>query len=104
MRFVSRTVPDLTAAAYVDFPLPAHLSATVRGSVTGSQGVFSERFSGTRITLDPYTLLGATVRWQAGPAVGLQVFANNLLDATYMTAYDRPGVPLSVGVGVRVSR
>ena len=36
--------------------------------------------------------------------MGLQVCANNLLDAAYMTAYDRPGVPLSVGVGVRVGR
>jgi vitamin B12 transporter len=97
-------VPDLTAGAYVDFPLPAHLSATVRGSVTGSQVVFSERFSGTRITLDPYTLLGAALHWQATSALGAQLSVDNALDARYMTAYDRPGVPLSVWFGLRVSR
>jgi len=95
-------VPDLTAGASVDFPLPARLSVTVRGSVTGSQVVFSERFSGQRVRLDPYTLLGAALHWQAAAGVGLQLSVNNALNVQYMTAYDRPGVPLSVGIGVRL--
>jgi vitamin B12 transporter len=97
-------VPGLVVGASADFPLLARLSATVRGSVTGSQVVFSERFSGTRVTLDPYTLLGAAVRWQAAPAVSVQLAVDNALNVHYMAAYDRPGVPLRVGVGVHVRR
>jgi vitamin B12 transporter len=95
-------VPGFTAAGFVDIPLPAQMSATLRGSVTGSRVAFSERFSGERIMLDSYTLVGATVRWLVGPRVNLQVVGNNLLNVNYQTAYDRPGVPLRVGFGVLV--
>jgi outer membrane cobalamin receptor len=97
-------VPEWTGNVVLDGDLTRVFSASLRGRVVGRQEVFTERFSGARATLDPYFLLGLTVRARLRPWLETYVRGENLLDAEYDTAYDRPGMPLTVIGGVRVTR
>ncbi len=96
-------VPRVTGSAFIDGALSRTLSATVRGTLVGRQVVFSERFAGDRIPLDPYGLLGMTVRWQASDHATFHLRVENILDTDYATAFDRPGLPLTAILGVRLT-
>lgn len=96
-------MPSVTGNGFVDVGLSRALSATLRATVVGSQVVFTERFAGQRVTLDPYALVGTTVRWQASGHASLHLVVENLLDNDYTTAFDRPGLPLTVVVGMRLT-
>ena len=73
-----------------------------RVTVVGHQTVLSERFSGQRVNEPAYALLEVLLQWHAGKAVDLYTRLNNLLDAKYQLAYDRPGTPRTAVVGVRL--
>ena len=96
-------VPSITGNGFVDVTLSPALSATVRGMVVGEQVVFSERFAGQRITLDPYAVLGMTLRWQTSRHAQFHLRVENLLDTQYATAFDRPGLPLTAVLGFRLT-
>ncbi len=68
----------------------------------GSQIVLSERFSGRRVALDPYTLVGVSGRWTVREGLSLFVRAENLLDTEYATAFDRHGIPATGTAGFEI--
>lgn len=94
-------VPDWTGNVLLEGDLTRVFSASVRGRLVGEQDVFTERFFGERVVLDPYVLLGLTVRARLGRLAEAYVRGENLLDTDYATAYDRPGLPLTVVGGFR---
>jgi outer membrane receptor protein involved in Fe transport len=96
-------VPDWTGNVLLEGDFTSVFSASVRGRLVGEQEVFTERFSGERVPLDPYFLLGVTVRVRLGRVAEAYVRGENLLDTNYATAYDRPGVPLTIVGGLRVT-
>jgi len=96
-------VPEWTGNVVLEGDLTRVFSATLRGRLVGEQEVFTERFFGERVTLDPYLLLGITVRARVGRLAEAYVRGENLLDTDYVTAYDRPGLPLTVIGGVRLT-
>jgi outer membrane receptor protein involved in Fe transport len=97
-------VPNWTGNIVFEGDVSARLSAAVRGRLVGKQEVFSERFSGNRETIDPYFLLGLTLRGRLAASAQAYLRVENLLDAEYATAFDRPGLPLTAVVGVRFTR
>jgi vitamin B12 transporter len=96
-------VPEWTGNVVVNADISRVFSASARGRLVGEQEVFSERFSGERVTLDPYLVLGFTVRARIGALAEAYVRGENLLDTDYQTAYDRPGLPLTVVGGIRLA-
>ncbi len=93
--------PAVTANAALFTPLTTRLVLAVRGSLVGQQVVLSERFSGRRVLLDPYALLGATLNYQATRGVSTFLKVDNLLDHRYQSGFDRPGIPLTATLGMR---
>jgi outer membrane receptor protein involved in Fe transport len=96
-------VPSVTGNAFVDVAVSPALSATFRGMVVGRQVVFSERFAGQRTRLDPYALLGMTLRWQTSSHAQFHLRVENLLNTQYAAAVDRPGLPLTAVLGARLT-
>lgn len=96
-------VPAVTGNGFVDVGLTRSLDLRLRGAVVGRQTVFTERFAGARVSLDPYALFGTTLRWRVTSHTSLHLRVENLLNTPYATAFDRPGVPLTAVVGVRLA-
>ena len=94
--------PELVASAYVEYAA-GDLAGRIGASRVGSQFVLTERFSGQRVEIDPYTVLGANASFQATPVLRLYARFYNLLDNAFFTAFDRPGAPASVALGVAVA-
>ena len=75
---------------------------SVRLSAVGRQTVLSNRFGGTRTSVAPYRVLGATASYPVSQALEMYVYAENAFNAAYETAFDKPGAPRSIALGVRV--
>jgi vitamin B12 transporter len=95
-------VPGWTGNAVLEGDLTRVFSASVRGRLVGKQEVFTERFFGERVTLDPYVLLGLTLRARVSGRAEAYLRGENLLDTGYLTGYDRPGLPLTLVGGMRL--
>jgi len=93
--------PAYTASLYVDAPVSRAMNLLVRGSGVGPQTVLANRFSGPRVDLPSYRLIGATARWQMSRATSGYVQLDNILNSHYEVAFDRPGLERAVSVGVR---
>jgi outer membrane receptor protein involved in Fe transport len=74
-----------------------------RGTYVGTQTVLTERFSGQRVPVSAYTLFGVTVSYTASRSLSFYVRTENLFDSHYVTAFDKPGVPLRVTAGIHLS-
>jgi vitamin B12 transporter len=96
--------PDYTATAFVELPATNLFTLRLRASAIGPQTVLTERFSGTRRSIDPYTLIMATGIYTISPSLDAYVHAQNVLDARYETAFDKPGAPRSAALGLRLRR
>jgi vitamin B12 transporter len=96
-------VPRWTGNAFIEGDLTRAITVVLRGRLVGRQEVLTERFSGQRVELDPYFLLGATVHARIRPWIEAYVRGENLLDREYATAYDKPGIPVTAVVGLRVT-
>ena len=94
--------PAYTATAFVEVPATRDFSFVVRASAVGRQTVLTERFSGMRISIDPYTVAMATGTYAISPSLDAYLHAENVLGTRYSTGFDRPGAPRSVALGVRV--
>jgi outer membrane receptor protein involved in Fe transport len=94
--------PTYTASGYTTFPVFSPLSMTLRLSGVGPQIVLSERFSGARVSVAPYQTLGATATWPVSRTLDVYLHAENVLNSTYATAFDKPGAPRSVAAGIRI--
>lgn len=93
--------PTYTASVYVDAPVSRTVNLLVRGSGVGPQTVLANRFSGPRVDLPSYRLIGATARWQMTRATSGYVQLDNILNSHYEVAFDRPGLERAVTVGMR---
>jgi vitamin B12 transporter len=96
-------VPHLMGNLLLDWGVTERLRLATRATYVGEQEVLADRFSGERAELDPYVLLGLTVHYQFVQRVAAYVRGENLLDASYETAFDRPGIPVTVAVGLRLT-
>jgi outer membrane cobalamin receptor len=65
--------------------------------------VLSERFSGRRVELPSYVLVGFTAEREVRAGITTYMRVENLLGRDYETAFDRPGIPAmgSLGLAVR---
>jgi vitamin B12 transporter len=94
--------PELIGGGTLDVPF-GRLHAVARVNLIGRDIVLSEIFSGTRQTLDPYTLLGLTLTYDAGRGVTFFTRGDNLLNTYYSAGYDRRGIPRIWRVGLRLT-
>ena len=93
---------DATAdPAFVAADLSQAITTVARVTLVGRKTVFTERFAGQRVTTDPYALLELVVQWHVSDALSAYTRLSNVLNTTYQTAYDRPGVPRTAVLGVR---
>jgi vitamin B12 transporter len=96
-------VPRVTGNAYVAVDVASPFTTLARLTLVGRQTVFTERFAGARVTIDPYALLELGAQWHVRKALDVYTRLSNLLNTKYQTAYDRRGVPRSVVLGVRAT-
>jgi vitamin B12 transporter len=94
--------PDYTATAFVELPATNLFTLLVRASAIGRQTVLTERFSGARRSIDPYTVIMTTGTYTVSPSLEAYFHAQNVLDARYDTAFDKPGAPRSAALGLRL--
>lgn len=94
--------PAYTMSGFVGFPIASAVSASVRASAVGRQTVLSERFSGSRVSIDPYTVIDATATYTMSSTFETYLHAQNAFNTGFFSAYDKPGAPRSVALGVRV--
>jgi vitamin B12 transporter len=94
--------PDLVAGAFVEWSPTTRLTVRGRARYVGRQVALTERFSGSRASLDPYVLIGlnASARLPAFGSVYLRV--DNLFSKYYEPGYATPGAARSVALGLRV--
>jgi vitamin B12 transporter len=95
--------PGFTGSAFAEWRPTARLSATFVARIVGPQVVLSERFSGERADTDTYALVSAIGRLRAAPWLELSLRTENLLDSTYATAFDQPGISRTWFLGMRVT-
>jgi vitamin B12 transporter len=74
------------------------LTVSVRG--VGAQTVLSERFSGARVEIPGYALVGVTAAQDVMPGLRVFVRLDNALDRDFDTAFDRAGIPATGSVGM----
>jgi vitamin B12 transporter len=96
-------IPSVTGTAHVTADLSDAVSAVARVTVVGKDTVFTERFSGARVPVDPYALLGLVAQWHRSRALTLYVRLDNVLNTRYQTAFDRPGSSRTAVLGVRMT-
>lgn len=95
--------PRLTGNAFISGDLSDAFSALARVTLVGRQVVLTERFSGQRVASPAYALAELVLQWHASRAFTVYMRCGNLFDAHYLTAFDRPGVPRNVSVGMRLA-
>jgi hypothetical protein len=79
------------------------LSTSFRVTVTGSQTVLTERFSGRRVSVDGYSLLGLRLSYDVSRSFSCFLAGDNLLNTYYEAGFDRRGWPLRISAGMRVA-
>src|SRR5205814_1255924 len=94
--------PFFIGGGVLDVPL-GRLHAVARANVVGRDIVLTEIFSGSRRTLDPYAVLGLTLRYGVTRELTLHARGENLLNTHYDAGFDRRGIPRLWTVGVRVT-
>ena len=62
--------------------------------------MLSERFSGERVKIDDYIRVDGTLNYKLKDRQTLFLRVGNLFDARYETAFDRPGMPLTLAAGI----
>ena len=95
--------PSPTGNVYVVGDLSPSLTTLARITFIGRRTVLSERFSGQRVTTDPYALLELVMQWQVTGTLQVYTRLGNLLNTKCQTAFDRPGTPRTGVLGVRVA-
>ncbi len=94
--------PSLTGNLTVAYKAEGGFDVAMRARAVGGQTVLSERFSGRRVDLPGYVLLGLTAAYPIGPDMSVYSRLENFLDRTYQTAFDRPGMPAAGVIGVEM--
>jgi len=103
---VGRALPDTpspTGNFYVAGDVSPSFMTLARVTFIGRRTVLSERFSGQRVTTDPYALLELVAQWQVTRTLHVYTRLGNLLNTKYQTAFDRAGTPRTGVLGVRIA-
>lgn len=95
--------PRVVGSAFLETTAVNRLSALARVVFVGEQTVLSERFSGERVSLDPYALVNLRANYQVAARSLLYLRVDNVFDVRYETAFDRTGIPLSFALGAQVT-
>ncbi len=95
-------VPAVTGNLYVSSDLP-RVATFARVTLVGSQTVLANRFYGPRVKIDPYALVEFVLQWHLRSTLNVYGRLGNLLNTRYQAAYDKPGVPRTVVLGVRTN-
>jgi len=96
--------PTHTATAFVELPATRAISVLLRATSVGQQTVLTERFSGERRSVGPYSVISASGTYMVSRWLEAYVHAQNVLNEHYETGFDRPGAPRSAAVGLRLRR
>jgi outer membrane receptor protein involved in Fe transport len=96
--------PTHTATAFVELPAARSISVLFRATSVGRQTVLTERFSGERRSVGPYSVISASGTFTLSRWLEAYLHAQNVLNERYETGYDRPGAPRSAAAGLRVRR
>jgi vitamin B12 transporter len=96
-------VPNVMGNLSADWGITDAFRLATRATYVGAREVLTDRFGGDRADLDPYLLLALAAHYQFTRRVAAYVRGENLLDASYEAAFDRPGIPVTVAVGLRVA-
>lgn len=94
--------PERVGSAWVEVQPAARWRVRLRGTHVGPQTVFTERFSGQRVEVDPYTLASLNVQFDAARRWTAYLRVDNLFDHAHQVGFDRPGQPLTASLGVRL--
>jgi outer membrane receptor for monomeric catechols len=78
-------------------------SLLTRATMTGSQTVLTERFSGRRVPIGGYAVADLMLSFEASRNLNMYLSATNLFDTNYQTGFDKPGLPLRLIAGVRIN-
>jgi vitamin B12 transporter len=92
--------PELIGSVFVHARVAPGVELVTRATYLGRQVVLTERFSGRREPIDGYVRLDATANYRLTRHGAVYLRAVNLLDTPYDTAYDRPGIPLTLVFGL----
>lgn len=96
-------VPKYSGSAYLAGDLSRAFGVLARVTAVGSQTVFSERFRGRRVPTDAHALVDVGAQWRVQRGWAAYTRVSNLLDTAYDVAFDRPGRPRTLVVGVRTA-
>ncbi len=96
-------VLSVAGTAHVTADLSEAVTAVARVTLVGKQTVFTERFSGQRVPIDPYALLELVAQWHRSQALTLYARIDNVLNTSHQTAFDRPGNARTAVLGVRMA-
>jgi vitamin B12 transporter len=91
--------PELIGSFYVHARVSPRVELLARTTYLDRQIVLSERFSGRRVAIAGYGRVDGTVNYHLTEDRSLYLRVANLLDTDYQTAFDRPGIPLTMVVG-----
>jgi vitamin B12 transporter len=93
--------PTYTGGAFVTLPDLHPLKVTVRVIAIGPQTTITSRFSGTREPIPSYQTVNLSVRLPIGARLEAYSQIENIFNSGYLVAYDRPGAPRSIALGLR---
>ena len=85
--------PSATGVLELSYQPSSGLDVTVSARGVGAQTVLSERFSGARVEVPGYVLMGLSAGKEVRPGIRFYLRMDNALDREYQTAFDRPGAP-----------
>ncbi|GMV05530.1 MAG: hypothetical protein AMXMBFR53_18080 [Gemmatimonadota bacterium] len=94
--------PSYTGTLALAYRSDAGFEAAVQARGVGAQAVLTERFTGRRVLLPAYVLLGVTARYGVREGVDVYARLENVTGRTYETAFDRMGAPAQGVVGMAV--
>lgn len=94
--------PWLTGDVQLAYGDAGGTDLAVRARAVGGQTVLSERFSGQRVALPGYVLVGLTASRPIASGARAYARLENLLNRSYETAFDRPGLPRSGVLGIEL--
>lgn len=94
-------IPTLTGNAFVFGDVSRVISTFARVTLVGKQDVLANRFTGPRVPIDAYALAEVSLQWHVRSSVEAYTRVSNLFNTTYETAFNKPGLPRTVVLGLR---
>lgn len=96
-------VPKYSGSAYLSGDVSRALGVMLRATAVGSQTVFSERFRGRRVPTDAHAIVDLAAQWRGMGGWALYARLGNLFNTAHDVAFDRPGRPRTLVLGMRTA-